>query len=132
VLNRNGTPTTTTRTTPPAVEGWDPRTELHAWDAITTLDAALEEATIARLHVEQLTDTLERLEASVVLSIEGGNAETRRARLTLALADDARYQTEQERLRYARRRLLEAERQATVVKERCRLLRASLALADDR
>ena len=109
----------------------DPRINLEAWqDAIAALDLALADAAAARAAIDAETLPLERIEASTVLTIEGGNAETRKARLTLALADDARYQTHLAALRAARERLLDAERRVAVAKERCRLLRASLAMLD--
>ena len=129
-MNRNGTATRDEHTTGiPTVEQADPRTELDAWDdAITDLDTALAEAAAARLALDQLHRTLERIEASAVLSIEGGNAETRKARLTLALAGDARHQQTVSSIEAERCRLLDAERRLQVSKERCRLLRASVSL----
>ena len=106
--------------------------DVAAWtEEITALDAALLDAATARATIDAESLTLERLEASAVLGIEGGNAETRKARLTLALADDARYQHHAQRLQDARQRHLDAERRVQVSKERCRLLRATLALAAD-
>ena len=102
---------------------------LEEWAAeIAALDAALTDVAAARADIDTETTTLERVEASAVLSIEGGNAETRKARLTLLLADDARYQAHDQALRTARLRLLDAERRVSVSKERCRRVRASLAL----
>ena len=107
----------------------DPRQHLAAWeDAIQDLDQALVEVASARAAIERETDILERLEASRVLTIEGGNAETRKARLTLELADDARYQAHLGNLRAGRERLADADRRAAIQRERCRLLRATLAL----
>ena len=107
----------------------DPRSDLDLWDdAIIDLDIALQDAAHARAIIDRESTALDRIEASHVLGIEGGNAETRRARLTLVLADDARYQVHQERLREARMQLMDAERRVTVAKERCRLLRTSIAL----
>jgi hypothetical protein len=109
----------------------DPRQQLDAWeDAITSLDGAMRDVASARVAIEQEAQTLERLEASRVLGIEGGNAETRKARLTLELADDARYQAHLENLRAARERLADADRRVAIQRERCRLLRATLALSD--
>ena len=116
-------------TAAPTIEPYDCRAELDAWDdTIAALDAALEDAAADRRAIETETLSLERLEAGHVLSIDGGNAEQRKARLTLALADDARYQAAASRLAAARQRLLDAERRVCIAKERCRLIRASLAL----
>jgi hypothetical protein len=107
----------------------DPRQHLEAWqDAIALLDEAMRDLTAARAAIEADAQTLERLEASRVLTIEGGNAETRKARLTLELADDARYQAHLGNLRAARERLADADRRVAIQRERCRLLRATLAL----
>ena len=107
----------------------DPQAELDLWDsAITELDAALADAATARLAIGTETVTLERLEAGIMLGIEGGDAESRKARLTLALADDARYEACRRRLIDARHGLMDAERRVQVSKERCRLLRAAMML----
>ena len=103
--------------------------DFAAWtEQITALDAALTDAATARATIDAECLTLERLEASAVLRIEGGNAETRKARLTLALADDARHEAHRQRLTAARHCLMDAERRVQVSRERCRLLRVSLGL----
>ena len=85
--------------------------DLDAWtEQIAALDAALTDAAAARATIDAETVTLERLEAGIMLGIEGGNAETRKARLTLALADDAGYETCRQRLAEARQALWDAER----------------------
>src|SRR3712207_1618412 len=107
----------------------DARAELHAWEsAIADLDQALTELAGARAMIDAESAMLDRLEAGKVLSIEGPNAEARKARLTLELADDARYQSHLLSLRQARERLADADRRVAVAKERCRLLRAALAV----
>lgn len=109
----------------------DARAELHAWDeAIRDLDQALADLAGARALIDAQSTLLDRLEASKVLSIEGPNAEARKARLTLELADDARYQSHLTGLRQARERLADADRRVAVAKERCRLLRAALAVQE--
>ena len=109
----------------------DARAELQAWEAaITDLDVALADLAGARAMIDAESGMLDRLEASKVLSIEGPNAEARKARLTLELADDARYQAHLAGLRQARERLADADRRVTVAKERCRLLRAALAVQE--
>ncbi len=109
----------------------DARAELQTWEAaITDLDVALADLAGARAMIDAESGMLDRLEASKVLSIEGPNAEARKARLTLELADDARYQAHLASLRQARERLADADRRVAVAKERCRLLRAALAVQE--
>jgi hypothetical protein len=109
----------------------DTAAELEAWqDAITALDQGLADVMAARAAIDAETLALEQIEASTMLTIEGANAETRKAKLTLALANDPRYQARLGGLRAARERLGDADRRVAVAKERCRLLRASLALHD--
>jgi len=105
----------------------DARAELDAWStAIADLDAAMADLAGSRTEIEALSNLLDRIEASKVLSIEGPNAEARKARLTLELADDARYQGTLADLRRARERLADADRRVAIARERCRLLRAAL------
>ena len=111
----------------------DPHAYLETWsEAITALDAAIGDAAAARAAIELETTAMERIEATTMLTIEGGNAETRKARLTLALADDPRYQAHVRALAAARERLADADRRATINRERCRLLRATLAMHESR
>jgi hypothetical protein len=73
-----------------------------------------------------LSALLERIEASKALAVEGKNAQERKRRLTLELADDARYCGVPADLRSARERLADADRRVLVGRERCRLLRAAV------
>jgi hypothetical protein len=82
-----------------------------------------------RRDVDELSALLERIEASAVLRIEGPNAEARKARLTLELADDARYCGVLADLRGARELLADAARRVLISRERCRLLRAALDIS---
>ena len=116
----------------PAIEPADVRADLDTWDdQITVMDAALRDTAAARREIDELSATLDRIEASAVLRVEGPNAEARKARLTLELADDARYCGVLADLRTARERLADADRRVLVSRERCRLLRAALALGAD-
>jgi hypothetical protein len=109
----------------------DASAELDAWGtAIADLDAAMADLAGARAEIEALSNVLDRMEASKVLSIEGPNAEARKARLTLELADDGRYQSALADLRRARERVADADRRVAVARERCRLLRAALMLKE--
>ena len=113
----------------PTIEPHDARAELDAWhDALTTLSGALARAAELRRTIEALSLQLDRMEASHALSIEGGNAEIRKAKLTLALADDDRYERTRTALAQARHDLADTDRLVTVCKEMCRLHRAALAL----
>jgi hypothetical protein len=128
--------TTMTTTEPvrtiPAIETADRTADLDAWeDQIAAMDAAMRDAAGARREIDELATHLERIEASKVLSVEGKNAEERKARLTLELADDARYAGALADLRVARERLADADRRVLVSRERCRLLRAALAVSPD-
>ena len=115
--------------TVPAIEGHDCRAELDAYDdCIMAMDTALRDLAGARRELDELSTLLERIEASKVLTVEGRNAEERRARLTLELADDGRYCGVLADLRGARERLADADRRVLVHRERCRLLRASLTV----
>ena len=119
-----------TRTiTVPTIEPADVRADLDTWDdTITVLNDALLDAAAARLRLDQLHCQLESIEASVMLTIEGGNAEARKARLTLALTDDHRHAETVTAIDVQRARLLDAERRVQMAKEQTRLLRAALAL----
>jgi hypothetical protein len=126
--------TTLTTTEPvrtvPAIETADRTADLDAWeDCIAAMDAALRDMAGARREIDELATHLERIEASAVLRVEGPNAEARKARLTLELADDARYCGVLADLRTARERLADADRRVLVSRERCRLLRAALNTA---
>ena len=128
--------TTMTTTEPirtnPAIEAADRRADLDAWeDCIAAMDAALRDVAGARREIDELSTLLEQIEASKVLTVEGRNAEERKARLTLELADDARYCGVLADLRAARERLADADRRVLVSRERCRLLRAALAVSPD-
>ena len=117
---------------PTATSPTDRRGDLDAWDdQIAVMDAALRDAAGARREMDELSTLLERIEASKVLSVEGKNAEERKARLTLELADDARYCAVLADLRAARERLADADRRVLISRERCRLLRAAFATSSD-
>src|SRR5215213_10965667 len=109
----------------------DARAELDAWStAIADLDVAMADLAGSRTEIEALSNLLDRIEAGKVLSIEGPNAEARKARLTLELADDSRYQAHLDSIRQARERLADADRRVAVARERCRLLRAALTIQE--
>src|SRR5215211_1638430 len=106
------------------------RADLDSWDStIADLDAALRDAASARAAIDEAADATERIEAGKVLDIAGPNAEARKARLTLELADDARYLAALARQREARAALADADRRVIVARERCRLLRTALSLS---
>ena len=105
------------------------RAELDAWDdAIAALDQALADVASARRDLADAQADLDDLTASVALTTAGRNETDRKARAQLALAELSAYQCAVAEARNARERLANAERRVIVLKERCRLLRASLAL----
>lgn len=111
----------------------DVRLLLDEWDtAITDLDCALRENKIARSDLLVVEDAQRCAEARVSLRIEGKNEAERRARLTLALEKHREYQAACHDIIGLKERIWDAEREAAVAKERCRLLRAALALVTDR
>lgn len=113
------------------VQQTDPRPVLDAYDdAISAMNTAYADAAAARAALDEEALPMERIEARLMVSIEGGNAETRKARLTLALAEDSRFQAHLVAHRSARERLADAERRISVQRERCRLFRSMIGLLD--
>ncbi len=100
-------------------------------DLIAALDEALANQTAARLVIADAELEMSIIEASVTLTVEGRNETERKARLTLALAEDAGYRTHAQAARDARLAMWEAERAIAVVKQRIGLVRAALALLAD-
>ena len=96
---------------------------------ITELDSAIGDQNTARLVLADAELELSVIEASLTLTTEGKNEAERKARLVLALRDDGGYQTLASAAREARAAVHDTERRLTVIKERCRLVRAALALA---
>jgi hypothetical protein len=124
--NTNGYHTTTII---PTIEAADPAADLCALDdCLDDLNEAMQHAAAARLELDRLQRHLESVEAGHVLSIEGGNAEQRKARLTLALNDDAEHLRTVQAIDQERGRLYDAERRITVAKGRSRAIHASLSL----
>ena len=96
---------------------------------IAELDAALGDHNAGRTVVADAELELSIIEASLTLTTEGRNEAERKARLVLALREDGGYQALAAAAREARATIHQAERRLTVVKERCRLVRAALAAA---
>ena len=115
----------------PSIERPDPRGDLDVYDdTIDALDAAYRDADAARRELDAARRSMDVAEARIVVAgIEGKNEAERRARLLLALLDDAAYRHADWRAQEAAEGQRNAERQVRIVTERCRLLRASLALA---
>ena len=95
---------------------------------IAQLDAALTEANTARLVIGDAETEMEMRAASAALLVEARNEAERKARLTLALGEDAGYQQLATTVRHARASLLTAERTASITKQRMALVKAALAL----
>ena len=104
--------------------------ELDGWeDAIDALNLALTDAAVCRDRLAGLSDLMECEEAKATLEATGGNAEQRKAAVTLALhADGAAYADLTAQSRAIRLKLADAERRAEIARQRCRLLREAVAL----
>ena len=98
---------------------------------ITDLGDALAEQNAARLVAADAETEMEMRAASVSLIIDGRNEGERKARLTLALGEDAGYQQLAQAARHARAGLHDADRTITIVKARMALVRAALAVLAD-
>lgn len=97
--------------------------------AIAALDAALRDAEAARRRLDRARREMDILEARhIVNGVTGRNDAERKARLLLALLDDDEYRDADERAREATEDQRVGERRVTVAKERCRLMRAALAV----
>ena len=118
----------------PSIERPDPRAELDIYDdTIAALDAAYRDADAARRELDAARRDMDVAEARIIVAdIEGKNEGERKARLLLALLDDAAYRDADQRAQDAVEALRPAERHVRVLTERCRLLRAALALATGR
>ena len=119
--------TTDQTVTPPM---WaDPRTALAEWEReIKRLDVALRDAATARERISVHEEHKALAEAELVLKTDGRNAEERKARVQVALLEDDIWPGADVAEREARERLADAERRIALSKERCRLLRAAVAL----
>ena len=116
--------------TVPSIERPDPRAELDAYDdMIAALDHAYRDADAARREIDAARRDMDIAEARIIVAgVEGKNEAERKARLLLALLDDAAYRDADQRAQDAAEALRHAERQVRILTERCRLLRAALAL----
>ena len=107
--------------------------ELDSWDdTIAALEAALADAAAARRDLADAEREADLLEARALLSINGSNESMRKAALTVALSESITYQDITAEARAARDRLADAERRAAILRERCRLHRAAVAVAAGR
>ena len=120
--NQNGTA--------PSIERSDPRAELDLYDdMIAALDCAYRDADAARRELDAARRDMDVAEARRLLAgVDGKNEAERKAYLLLALLDDAAYRDADQRAQDAAEVLRHAERQVRILTERCRLLRAALAL----
>jgi small-conductance mechanosensitive channel len=126
-MTNNGTYTTTLIV--PTIEATDLRADLDALDdCLDDLNEAMQQTAMARLEIDRLGRHLESVEAGHILAIEGGNAEQRKARLTLALLDDAEHVRTVRAIDQERARLYDSERRITVAKGRARAIHAGISL----
>ena len=122
--------TPNTNGTAPSFERTDPRADLDVYgDTIAALDRAYRDADAARRQLDAARQEMDIAEARRLLAgVEGKNEAERKAHLLLALLDDADYRDADQRVQDATDALRHAERQVRILTERCRLLRAALAL----
>ena len=104
--------------------------DLDSWDqSIDALNLALTDAAVARDKISELTRLLDVEEARALLGASGGNAETRKAAVLLALNEACPvYENLQAELRERRLRLADAERRVIVAKQQGRLLQTAIKL----
>ena len=105
--------------------------ELDTWDdELTQLNLALLDAALARDRLAEATRQMDLEEAREIIGTSGGNAETRKAAVLLTLHErcpiyaDLLKQSREQRLKLA-----DAERRAELARQRCRLLREAVRLA---
>ena len=98
-------------------------------NVIAALDLALRDADAARRTLDHARRRMDVAEARIIAAgVEGKNEAERKARLLLALLEDRPHRDADQQAQDAAEEQRQAERQVRVVTERCRLLRASLAL----
>jgi hypothetical protein len=104
--------------------------DLDAWDdQIAALNVALTDAAVARDRLADIGRQMDLEEARAVAGTIGGNAESRKASVTLFLNEhDPDYQALLSQQREARLKLADAERRAEIARQQCRLLRAAVRL----
>ena len=105
--------------------------ELDCWDSsILDLNLAIADAAVARDRLAEATRQMDIEEARETLGATGPNAEARRAAVLLTLHERVpAYQSLVKQAREQRLKLADAERRVTISKERCRLLREAVRLA---
>jgi hypothetical protein len=103
------------------------RMELDGWDdALTALDLALLDAARHRATLALLEQDFSATEARMALDIEGRNEAERRARLTLALSQDAAAYALTRAMVDTRQQIHDADRRAEVARQRARLHAATV------
>lgn len=101
------------------------------WDEIIDLSTALHDADTARSSLPGLVDALTYREAELALLATGGNAEIRKANLTMALQDDAIAKEHRGDVRYVEGQIRDADSRASVARNRIRLYQAILGQRDE-
>jgi hypothetical protein len=98
--------------------------------AIAELGQQLEQASAARLELDELERAITLVEAARLLGgVEGTNEAQRKANLLVMLEADEDYSDLRLEALALRKRIAESDTQIQISRERCRLLRLSLALA---
>jgi hypothetical protein len=95
---------------------------------ISDLDAAIGDQYAARAVLADAELEMSVIEASITLDTTGPNETARKAAVTLALRQDPGYAELARTAREARTALHDADRRYQVIKARCGLVRAALAL----
>jgi hypothetical protein len=104
-------------------------TALSDWQkAINALDLALTDYNQHRALLAATEDDIEVFAALTLLSTEGKNEAERKARLAVALDEDANHRLAVKKKHMEQDAVRDAERHVTIAKERCRLARATLQL----
>jgi hypothetical protein len=97
---------------------------------IANLESALTSAATARLELAEAERQLSLFEAArLIQGIDGSNEAQRKANLLVALEADADYCVLRDAAGVRRERISDADVQSNILRERCRLLRLSLALS---
>jgi hypothetical protein len=94
-------------------------------DAINEMQRAMQDAAAAKMEARRLSIEMQIMVAKHQLAA-APNARTRKALLTLALADDARYQARLGLLHATKMQAAEAETRAAVAREQAQTFRAEL------
>jgi hypothetical protein len=98
--------------------------------AISYLERELNTAAAARLELDDAERQISLFEAArLAQGVDGSNEQARKANLLIALESDATYGALRDVAASARSQVVRADTHIQITRERCRLLRLSLALS---